>query len=58
MRPSKYTVDLLVKREGKQLNFYNAWNTNIDERQIKVFAEDKTDCKAINGHRLYADQSW
>lgn len=58
MRPANYKVDLQAKREGKKLNLYNAGNTNINVREIKLCVDDKSDCEEVNGHLLYAKQSW
>jgi P pilus assembly chaperone PapD len=57
IRPADYTVDLEVKREGTALNLFNAGNTNINVREIKLCGDDKSECTEIGGNRLYAGQS-
>jgi P pilus assembly chaperone PapD len=56
IRPTNYTADLEVKREGKELRLLNAGNTNINVREIKLCGAIQTECTELNGQRLYAGQ--
>ena len=59
VRPATLQADLQVQRQGKRLNLYNAGNTNVNVREVRLCpGDDRKNCEVLGGKRLYAGQKW